>query len=222
MNYQIEGGSLPVLRVQLNAGETVVSENGGRSWVKGKITTDNRMGSGGSAIGRMFSGESLFLSYYTAEENAEIVFTSSFPGSIMARELAPGETIICQKRAFLAASPDVQLSTYINSGLKKGLLGGEGFIMQQMKGPGMIFLEIDGHAVEYDLQAGERIVCDTGVLAVMDGSCTLDVETVKGLKNKLFGGEGFFDTVITGPGKVCLQSMSVAKLAGVVSGFITK
>ncbi len=222
MNYQIEGGSLPVLRVQLNAGETVVSENGGRSWVKGKISTDNRMGSGGSAIGRMFSGESLFLSYYTAEENAEIVFTSSFPGSIMARELAAGETIICQKRAFLAASPDVQLSTYINSGLKKGLLGGEGFIMQQMKGPGMVFLEIDGHAVEYDLKAGERIVCDTGVLAVMDGSCTLDVETVKGLKNKLFGGEGFFDTVITGPGKVCLQSMSVAKLAGVVSGFITK
>ncbi len=222
MNYQIEGGSLPVLRVQLNAGETVVSENGGRSWVKGKISTDNRMGSGGSAIGRMFSGESLFLSYYTAEENAEIVFTSSFPGSIMARELAAGETIVCQKRAFLAASPSVQLSTYINSGLKKGLLGGEGFIMQQMKGPGMVFLEIDGHAVEYDLQAGERIVCDTGVLAVMDGSCTLDVETVKGLKNKLFGGEGFFDTVITGPGKVCLQSMSVAKLAGVVSGFITK
>lgn len=222
MNYQIEGGTLPVLRIQLNAGETVVSENGGRSWAKGKISTDNRMGSGGSAIGRMFSGESLFLSYYTAEEDAEIVFASSFPGSIMAKQLAPGETIICQKRSFLAASTDVELKAYVNGSLKKGLLGGEGFIMQQMTGPGIVFLEIDGHSVEYDLQAGERIVCDTGVLAVMDGSCSLDVEVVKGLKNKLFGGEGFFDTVITGPGKVCLQSMSVAKLAGLISGYIVK
>lgn len=220
MNYRIEGGTLPVAICELSPGEALVSENGGRTWSKGDITLETKAGGIGKALGRMFSGESLFLSHYTANSPAEIAFASSFPGSILVRELAPGESIICQKRAFLAGTSGINLEAYINANLKKGLFGGEGFIMQKITGPGVVFLEIDGYAKEFTLQPGEQIVCDTGVMAVMDATCTLDARLVKGLKNTLLGGEGFFDTIITGPGRVCLQSMSLSSFAGTLSPFI--
>ncbi len=220
MQYSIEGGSLPVVLVQLAPGETIVSEVGGRTWSRGQIATETKGGGAGKALGRMFSGESLFLSYYTAQGPAEIAFASSFPGRIVARELQPGQSIICQKKAFMAATYGVELSTFINGGVKKGLFGGEGFIMQRITGPGLVFLELDGHCVEYDLQPGERVVCDTGVMAVMDESVQMSVETVKGLKNVFLGGEGLFDTVLTGPGKVYLQTMTLAQLARLLSPYL--
>ncbi|MBR3843597.1 MAG: AIM24 family protein, partial [Christensenellaceae bacterium] len=143
-------------------------------------------------------------------------FASSFPGRILVRELKAGESIICQKSAFLAATSGVDVSIYFQKRLASGFFSGEGFIMQKLTGPGLVFLELDGHVVEYDLAPGERITCDTGVLAVMSQSCTMSVEMVKGLKNMIFGREGLFDTVITGPGKVYLQSMTKAHLAAVL------
>lgn len=131
----------------------------------------------------------------------------------MARELAPGQSIICQKHAFLCATYGVQLSMHFQKKLGAGLVGGEGFIMQRVTGPGLVFLEVDGYCQEYDLMPGEQLICDTGVLAIMDDTCTMDVQMVKGIKNVLFGSEGMFDTVITGPGKVHLQTMTIAKLA---------
>ena len=167
----------------------------------------------------MFSGESLFLSYYTAQGPAEIAFASSFPGRIAVKELAPGESLICQKSSFLCATYGVELSVHFQKKLGAGFLGGEGFIMQKVTGPGLVFLELDGYCPEYTLAPGERLVCDTGVVAYMDASCQMDVQMVKGLKNIFFGGEGLFDTVVTGPGKVCLQTMSIAKLAGLLGPF---
>ena len=220
MQYRIEGGSLPALIINLNPGETIVSESGGRTWSRGPIVTETKGGSAGKALGRLLSGESLFMSHYTAQGPAEIAFTSSFPGRIVARELKAGQSVICQKSAFLCATEGVELSAYLQKKVGAGLVGGEGFIMQKVTGPGMAFFEFDGYCPEYDLAAGEELTCDTGVLAMMDETCTMDVRMVKGAKNLLLGGEGLVDTVITGPGKVYLQTMTVADLAKLIIPFI--
>ena len=214
MRYSIEGGALPVAVIQLNPGEAMISESGGRTWSRGAVLTEaTSEGGAGKALGRMFMGESLFMSKYTAQSAAEIAFASSYPGRIVVRQLAPGESIICQKKAFLCGTYGVQLAVHFNKKVGAGLFGGEGFIMQRVTGPGLVFLEFDGHCVEYDLQSGEQIVCDTGVLAMMDMTCSIDVQMVKGVKNMLFGGEGLIDTVVTGPGKVTLQTMTISQLA---------
>lgn len=220
MRYSIEGGNLPAVVIKLQAGETVISESGGRTWSVGPIVTETKGGSAKKALGRMFSGESLFMSHYTAQGDAEIAFTSSFPGKILVRELAAGESIVCQKSSFMCASEGVELSVFFQKKIGAGLVGGEGFIMQKITGPGIVFMELDGYTPEYDLKAGEKLICDTGVVAVMDSTCTLDVQMVKGVKNMLFGGEGIFDTVVTGPGKVYLQTMTIPKLAGLISPYI--
>lgn len=221
MRYSIEGGTLPAVIIQLDPGEGLISEAGGRTWSRGPITTEAKAEGGvGKAIGRLFSGESLFMSRYTAQGPAEIAFSSSFPGRIVARTLGPGESIICQKSAFLCASYGVDLAVHFQKKLGTGFFGGEGFIMQRVTGPGIVFLEVDGYCQEYDLAPGERLCCDTGVLAIMDATCQMDVQMVKGVKNAIFGGEGLFDTVVTGPGKVYLQTMTIAKLAKQIIPFI--
>ena len=216
MQYRIEGGSLPALIIYLNPGETIVSEVGGRTWSRGPIQTETKGGSASTALGRMLAGESLVMRHYTAQGPAEIAFTSSFPGRIVARELLEGQSVICQKSAFLCATEGVTLSAHLQKKLGAGLAGGEGFIMQKVTGPGLAFFEFDGYCPEYDLAAGEELVCDTGVLAMMDETCTMDVRMVKGAKNLFLGGEGLVDTVITGPGKVYLQTMTVADLAKLI------
>ena len=214
MNYRIEGGSLPVAILSLSAGETVISESGGRTWMRGPVQTETTSYGGAKKVfSRLFTGESLFMSRYTAEGEAEIAFASSFPGRIVVRELRAGESIICQKTSFLCGMGPLELSVHLRKKFSTGLVGGEGFIMQKITGPGIVFIEVDGYSPEYTLAQGEQLVCDTGVLAMMDETCTMEVRVVKGVKNVFLGGEGIFDTVITGPGKVYLQSMTVEKLA---------
>ena len=221
MQYSIEGGSLPAVIISLNAGEKIISEVGGRTWSRGDVTTETTSNGGaGKALGRMLTGESLFMSTYTANGPCEVAFTSSFPGRIVARELGPGESVIAQKSAFLCASYGTQLSVYVNKGVGKGLFGGEGFLMQKITGPGIAFFEIDGYCKEYDLAPGEKLVCDTGVMALMDESVTMEIQTVKGLKNKMFGGEGLFDTVLIGPGKVSIQTMRAKNVANLLIPFL--
>ena len=221
MKYEIAGGTLPALIVHLEAGETMISEIGARTWSKGPVETETSGAGGfGKAMGRLFSGESIFLSRYQAAGPAQIGFASSFPGKIMAFELQAGESIICQKKAFLCATGGVSLSAHVNKKVSSGLFGGEGFIMQQITGPGIAFVEIDGYCQEYVLGPGEEVVCDTGVLAVMDSTCSMNVRVVKGIKNKLFGGEGLVDTVISGPGRVYLQTMTIEKLAALIRPYM--
>lgn len=221
MRYKIVGDSLPAVIINLQNGEKLISEAGGRAWSKGPVLTETTSGGGaGKVFGRMFSGESLFLSRYTAQGDCEIAFASSFPGSIIARELKEGESIICQKSSFLCAYGNVDLSIHFRKKLSTGLFGGEGFIMEKITGPGMVFLEINGYSPVYELAPGEKIVCTTGILALMDSTCTMDVEMVKGAKNVFFGGEGLFNTVVTGPGKVYLQSMTAANLAECIIPYI--
>ncbi len=221
MKYSIEGGSLPVAIIQLDPGEVMISEAGGRTWSRGNVVTETSSEGGlGKSLGRMFAGESLFLSKYIAQGPSELAFASSFPGRIVVKELGPGQSIVCQKKAFMAATYGVELAMHFQKKVGTALVGGEGFIMQRITGPGLVFLEIDGHSVEYTLAPGERVVCDTGVVAIMESTCTMSVEMVKGVKNVLFGGEGLFDTIVTGPGKVYLQTMTIAQLAKLIVPFI--
>ena len=142
-----------------------------------------------------------------------IAFASSFPGSVKAFQIAPGQELIFQKSAFLASEAGVQLSVHFQKKLGSGLFGGEGFILQRISGNGIVFAEFDGHVVDYELQNGQSIVVDTGHLAAMTASCQIDIQTVPGVKNILFGGEGLFNTVITGPGHVWLQTMPISNVA---------
>ena len=222
MKYEIKGDTLPVVICYLDNGEKVVTEGGGMSWMSPNMKMETTSNGGiGKMFGRMFSGEKIFQNIYTAVGgNGMIAFASCFPGSIRAFDITPGNEIIAQKSAFLASEASVGCSVHFSKKFSAGLFGGEGFIMQRLAGEGMVFLEFDGHVVEYDLQPGQQIIVDTGYLAAMEATCSMDIQTVPGVKNMLFGGEGIFNTVITGPGHIWLQTMPISNVAGAISPFI--
>ena len=134
--------------------------------------------------------------------------------------ITPDRPIVVQKSAFLASEAGVELSVFFQKRFSAGLFSGEGFILQQLSGSGMAFLEIDGTAVEYELARGQSIIVDSGNLAMMDATCSVDIQMIKGVKNVLFGGEGLFNTFVTGPGRVTLQSMPVSGLAAALAPFL--
>lgn len=222
MRYEIKGDTLPVVVCYLEGGEQMITERGSMSWMSPNMKMETTTNGGiGKAFGRMFSGEAMFQNRYTAMGgNGMIAFASSFPGQILARQIVPGQELIVQKTGFLASEAGVSLSVYFQKKLGAGIFGGEGFIMQRLSGSGMAFLEFDGHVVQYDLQPGQQIVVDTGYLAAMEGSCSMEVQTVPGLKNMVFGGEGVFNTVVTGPGRVWLQTMPISNVASEILKFM--
>ena len=223
MKYDIQGGSLPVVICNLQENETMITERGSMAWMSPNMKMETSTNGGlGKAFGRMFSGESIFLNNYTAVGgNGVIAFASSFPGTIIPFNISRGNEMIFQKSAFLASEKGVELSVHFQKKFGAGFFGGEGFIMQKASGEGVVFAEFDGHVVEYDLQAGQQIVIDTGYLAAMTASCQIDIQTVPGIKNMLFGGEGIFNTVVTGPGHIWLQTMPLSNVAGVLAPYIT-
>lgn len=214
MNYEIKGGNLPVVICNLEKNETMFNESGAMSWMSPNMEMKTVGGGIGKVFGRMFSGESLFQNQYTAKEGpGMIAFASSFPGSIKAVDIRDGNGWIIQKSGFLAAEMGVDLSIYLQKKISGGFFGGEGFIMQKLSGEGIAFLEIDGAAIEYDLDYGESLVVNTGYVAAMSASCKMDIQIIKGVKNVFLGGEGIFNTTVTGPGPVILQSMPIASTA---------
>ena len=224
VKYEIEGGSLPVVICYPQNGEALCTQSGAMSWMSPNMQMSTTSGGGvKKALGRFFSGESLFLNEYTCRNGqGMIAFASTLPGKIIPFEVTPGNGIIIQKTAFLAMEKGLDLSIYFQKKFGSGFFGGEGFIMQKLTGPGLAFFEIDGYSKEYDLAAGEELVCDTGVVALMDPSCKMDVRMVGSVKNALFGGEGLVDTVITGPGKVMLQTMPIYKVASAIQPYIVQ
>ncbi len=216
LKYEIKGDPLPVVVCNLESGESMISESGAMSWMTPNMKMETVGGGAGKMLGRMFSGESLFQNRYTAQGEGLIAFASSFPGSIRAFELTPGQDIVVQKSGFLAAQEGVELSVFFQKKLSSGFFGGEGFIMQRLSGHGTAFIEIDGSAVEYELAAGQQMIVDTGYLAMMDASCKMETQTVKGVKNVLFGGEGLFNTVVSGPGRIVLQTMPLSNFASAI------
>lgn len=222
IKYEIEGGHLPVVICYPEEGEGLRTESGAMSWMSPNMRMNTNSGGGfRKALGRMFAGESIFMNEYTAEGGPGMIgFAACFPGSIMPYHVTPGNSIIVQKGGFLAMERHLDLSLYLQKKLRAGFFGGEGFIMQKISGDGLVFIEIDGHCKEYELKAGESILVDTGYLAAMTESCTIDIEMVRGAKNIFLGGEGLFHTRVTGPGKVYIQSMPIMHMAAKLSPYI--
>ncbi len=221
MKYTIQGDTLPVVICELDAEEKMITEKGSMSWMSPNMSMETTTNGGiGKAFGRLFSGDSMFQNIYTAKGGpGMIAFASSFPGSIKAFQISPGNEYIFQKSAFLASEAGVDLSVHFHKKLSSGLFGGEGFILQKLSGFGTAFAEFDGHVVEYELSPGQQIVIDTGYLAAMSASCQMEIRSVPGVKNALFGGEGLFNTVITGPGHIWLQTMPISNVAAVLRPF---
>ena len=222
MKYEIKGDTLPVVICHLEKDETIVCESGAMSWMSENMKMETTTNGGiGKMFGRMISGENLLQNRYVSKGKAGYVaFASSFPGSIIPVEIEPGKEIIVQKSAFLAATPGVELSIHFKKKIGAGLFGGEGFIMEKISGKGLAFIEIDGSVIEYQLEKSEKIVLDTGHLAMMDATCKMDIQTVPGIKNKFLGGEGLFNTVVSGPGRVLVQTMPIANVAGIISSHL--
>lgn len=216
MKYEIKGGSFPVVICYLENGEKMITEKGSMVWMSTNLDMVTQGGGIGKMFSKAFSGERMFQNIYTAKGKAMIAFGSSFPGKIVPLEIAPGTEFVVQKSAFLASESGVELSIHFNKKAGAGFFGGEGFIMQKLSGQGMAFIEIDGEMIEYDLAPGQQIVVDTGNVAGFDSTVSIDIKTVPGVKNALFGGEGLFHTVLTGPGRIWLQTMPISSVASAI------
>ncbi len=221
MRYEITGAPLPVLTCYLSSGESIKTEQGAMSWMSPNMQMSTNAGGGlGKMFSRAISGESIFQNIYTAQGgDGMIAMASSFPGDIMAINVANGP-IVAQKSAFIASESGVNMEIFFQKKVGAGFFGGEGFIMQKFTGNGFVFLEFDGSIVNMQLAQGQSIMVDTGALAAMDATCSVDIEMVSGVKNMLFGGEGLFNTRVTGPGRIWLQSMPVSSLAGAIRPYI--
>lgn len=221
MEYEIKGGAFPVVICQLASGEQMITEKGGMVWMSPNMEMTTSGGGMGKMFAKAFSGESMFQNIYTAKGGSGMIaFGSCFPGRILPLQIAPGREIVLQKSAFLASEVGVQMAVHFNKKLGTGFFGGEGFIMQRLSGSGMAFAEVDGELVEYDLAPGQQMIVDTGCVLGFDSTVSINIQQVKGLKNKLLGGEGFFNTVLTGPGKIWLQTMPISNVAGAISPYI--
>ena len=217
MKYQVIGDTMPAVEVTFDQpGESMYTQSGGMSWMSDGIAMDSNMRGGiGKSLGRMFSGESIFMATYKAERpGASIAFASTVAGEVLPVDIGACGGLIAQKGAFLCAEQTVELSIALTKKLSAGLFGGEGFILQDIHGTGMVFLEIDGNKVEKVLAPGEVLKVDTGNVVAFEKTVNYEIETVKGLKNIFFGGEGLFLTKLTGPGRVILQTQNFNEFAG--------
>ena len=221
MEYEIKGGSFPIVVCTLQKGETMKNETGAMAFMTSGMKMETNTGGGLiKGLGRALSGDTLFLNFFTAEsDNEQIGFSACTPGKIMPVRLNGSNTIIGQKNAFLAAEESVDVDIHFKKKLGAGLFGGEGFILQKFSGNGLVFLEIDGEVIEKELQPGEKMLVDPGHIAAMEESVDFDVERVKGAKNIIFG-EGLFFSKLTGPGKVWIQTMPISKLAAALIPFM--
>lgn len=223
MKYQIKGEPMPVVICQLEAGESVICESGAMSWMSPNLEMETSGGGAGKVFGRMFSGEGMFQNRYTARKGAGMIaFASKFPGDIRAVEITRDSPVICQKGAFLASTEGVELSVAFQQKFSTGLFGGEGFIMQKLSGNGTAFIEIDGSTIEYNLEPDQQMLIDTGYLAMMDATVKMEIQKIKGLKNVMLGGEGLFNTLVTGPGRVVIQTMPISGFAAFIASLLPR
>ena len=222
MQYKIYGTTMQMVEAYLNSGESIYTESGGMAWMKGEIEmTTNTKGGLMAGLGRALSGESLFMTTYTCRSpQGMVVFTPEAPGKVLDFQLAPGQSLICQKDAFMCAENSVKLEMHFRKKLGAGFFGGEGFILQRVTGPGVVFLEIPGEVREYTLNAGEIMQVDPGHIALFEPTVSFDISMVKGLRNILFSGEGLFLAKLAGPGRIWLQSLPLSNLAAKIAQYL--
>ena len=222
MQYEILGTLLQSVDVHLSQGESIYTESGGMAWMRGDIEMKTSTKGGLMAgLGRKLAGESLFMTTYTCRSGEGlVVFTPEAPGKVLDFQLGAGQSLICQKDAFMCAEASVKLEMHFRKKLGAGLFGGEGFILQKVTGPGTVFLEIPGEVREYTLVAGETMQVDPGHIALFEPTVSYDIATVKGVANILFSGEGLFLAKLRGPGRIWLQSLPLSNLAGKLARYM--
>ena len=223
MNYQVLGSVMPMVEIKLGEGERLYAQCGDMQWIYTNVKMDTEMKGGVfGALKRSFSGEEMFVQYFTGlQDDAVVAFGHTYPGNIIPLDLSKG-TIICQRRAFLCALDSVNYDLYIQRRLGAGFFGGEGFIMQKLSGEGYAFIEIDGECIEKELAPGEKIKVETGSVGAFEEGVDFNIERVKGIKNMFLGGEGMFLTTLTGPGKVWLQTMPIQSMTGELYQYFPK
>jgi len=222
MQYEIIGEAFPAVKCMLAKGEAMKCEGGSMSWMDRGIVMSTEGGGGlGKALGRALSGEKIFFNRFACNApQGEIVFASSFPGRIIPVQLAAGQTIIAQKSAFLACEETVNVDVHFRGKVGAGVFGGMGFIMQKFTGPGTVFLEIHGGLASYELAAGEEKVVDGPHLAIIGSGVDFEIEKIKGMKNIMLGGEGLFNTIVRGPGKIWLQTIPIPNVAAAIAPYL--
>lgn len=220
MQYEIVGAPFPAVVCTLQRGEQMKTEKGSMVWMDPCMSMETTGGGVKKMFSKAFSGESMFQNIYTAQSDGRIAFGSSFPGQILPIEIKPGQEFIAQKMAFLASETSVDFAVHFSQKLGRGFFGGEGFIMQRLSGEGMAFIECDGSLVRYELAAGQQMVVDTGNVLGFTGGVNLEVQRIQGAKNIMFGGEGLFNTILTGPGTIFLQTMPLATLADTIAAHL--
>jgi len=222
MEYKIIGTTMQVVVCEIDPGESIISQSGGMAWMSGNIQMNTNMNGGlGGVFRRMLTGESLFVAEYNAVGSRGMIsFASDFPGKIIPVHLTNGQEVIVQKQAFLCAEKSVTYDIHLQRKLGAGFFGGEGFIMEKLKGPGVAFVAFDGEIVEYTLQPNQILKVDTGHVAMIEPTVSMDIEMVRGFKNVLFGGEGLFLTTLRGPGRIWLQTMPMTALAQSIAQYL--
>jgi uncharacterized protein (TIGR00266 family) len=219
VRYDIEGHNLQIARVHLQPGQEIYAEAGKMIYKSANVDWQTRM-TGQSlgqkiigAIKRKLMGESLFFTYFQSTGGpGEVGFAGHYPGKIQVFELAPGQTIMVQRDGFLFAQSTVTLDIAMVRRLGAGLLGGEGFILQKLTGPGVVFVHAGGDHVDFTLGPGETLQVQTGHLVAFEPTVNYDIQMVGSIRTAIFGGEGLFLTTLTGPGRVILQSMTLERL----------
>ncbi|HEY0043215.1 MAG TPA: TIGR00266 family protein [Allosphingosinicella sp.] len=228
IDFEIKGQELQFVEIELDPGESAVAEAGSMVWKDASVDMTTVFGSGAGQEGgfmgkllsagkRLVTGESLFTTVFTHQGSgkARVAFGAPVPGAILPIRLADvGGTLICQKDSFLAAAKGVSIGIHFQRRILTGLFGGEGFIMQRLDGDGWVFVQMGGAVIERALKPGEQLHVDTGCIAAMTSTVDFDLVGAGGVRSSLFGGEGLFFARLTGPGKVWIQSLPFARLAG--------
>lgn len=228
MQNRINGTTMPVLEFILDPNESIISEAGELSWMSASIqmTTHTQFGGGGGLFGvlkRVAGGGSIFMTEYRAIGAAgELAFATKLPGHIVPVEVGPGHEFMIHRHGFLCATPQIQIGVGFQQSLGAGIFGGDGFLLQKISGQGIAWLELSGELVVRDLQPGETLRVHPGHVGAFQSSVSFQITTVPGIKNMIFGGDGIFLAALTGPGRVWLQTLPIAKLAHAIERYLPR
>ena len=222
MQYTISGTVMQTVAIDLDPGEQIYSQTNTMAWMNDAIVMDTHTGGGFLAgLKRSLAGGSLFITDFTAQgREGHVAFAPRFPGTIIAKTLAAGDSLICRKETFLCAQKSVTLELAWQRRLGAGFFGGEGFTLQKVTGPGTVWLDLSGEVVERDLAAGEKLLVHAGHVGIQTTTVQFDIQMIRGFKNVVFGGEGLFLATLTGPGHVWLQSMPIMNLAEEIGRYL--
>jgi len=222
MRYEITGTVMQTVELELAPGESIYSQTAMMAWMSQGVRMHTNTGGGLFAgLKRSLTGGSFFITEFTPEGGAgRVAFAPRFPGSIIARTLAPGESLICRKETFLCAERSVTLELAWQQRIGAGFFGGAGFILQRVTGPGAVFLDLSGEVVQKELVPGERLLVHAGHVGIHDPTVAFDIQLIPGFRNILFGGEGLFLATLTGPGRILLQSMPILNLAEEIARYL--